>query len=50
MGYLFSVTRQVFQLVEKDTQTKLDLLFRRNLYTIAISLAHHQQVAPLSAL
>lgn len=32
-------TRQVYRLVEKDTETKLGDLFKRNLYSTAISLA-----------
>jgi hypothetical protein len=33
----------VFQLSEKDTQTKLEVLFKRHLYSIAIELAHNSQ-------
>jgi hypothetical protein len=41
-GYLFAVTtdHKVLMMREKDTQTKLDDLFKKNLYTIAISLAY----------
>jgi hypothetical protein len=28
---------------EKDTQTKLETLFKKNLYSVAIDLAHSQQ-------
>jgi hypothetical protein len=30
---------QLFQLEEKDTATKLETLFKKNLYQVAISLA-----------
>lgn len=30
---------QVYKLVEKDTQTKLETLFRKNLYQVAIDMA-----------
>ena len=33
----------MFQLEEKDTQTKLEMLFKRSLYSVAIELAHRQQ-------
>ncbi len=36
------VTMQVFQLVEKDYQTKLDMLFKKHLYDIAINVARSQ--------
>ncbi|KAK2560039.1 Vacuolar protein sorting-associated protein 11-like protein [Acropora cervicornis] len=32
----------IFQLEEKDTQTKLEILFKKNLYAMAISLAKSQ--------
>eukprot|EP00299_Pterocystis_sp_00344_P009327 c3894_g1_i2.p1 GENE.c3894_g1_i2~~c3894_g1_i2.p1 ORF type:complete len:937 (-),score=281.23 c3894_g1_i2:27-2807(-) len=40
-GSIFAVTgdRKVIQLKEKDTQTKLDMLFKKNLFVIAINLA-----------
>eukprot|EP01006_Ploeotia_vitrea_P016610 TRINITY_DN47362_c0_g1_i1.p1 TRINITY_DN47362_c0_g1~~TRINITY_DN47362_c0_g1_i1.p1 ORF type:complete len:971 (+),score=548.72 TRINITY_DN47362_c0_g1_i1:368-2914(+) len=52
-GSLFVITRSAFgpkqvpmnlayQLSEKDLRTKMNLLFRTNLYNIAISLAHAQ--------
>ena len=34
---------QVFQLVEKDYQTKLDMLFKKHLYDIAISITKAQE-------
>jgi len=37
---VMTTTRKVFALKEKDTKTKLDDLFRRNLYATAVSLAH----------
>eukprot|EP01100_Stratorugosa_tubuloviscum_P009148 TRINITY_DN3821_c1_g1_i2.p1 TRINITY_DN3821_c1_g1~~TRINITY_DN3821_c1_g1_i2.p1 ORF type:complete len:907 (-),score=370.21 TRINITY_DN3821_c1_g1_i2:89-2758(-) len=41
---LFIVTseKKIFQLNEKDTQSKLENLFKRNLYTVAIALAKSQ--------
>lgn len=33
---------------EKDTQTKLDILFKKNLYSVAISLAQSQNLDPSS--
>jgi len=44
-GSIFLVTgeKQIFQLEEKDTSTKLDLLFKKNLYVVAINLAHSAQ-------
>ena len=44
-GAIFVITslHRVFQLTEKDTQTKLNDLFKRNLYPTAISLAHSSQ-------
>eukprot|EP01135_Chromosphaera_perkinsii_P001580 Nk52_evm50s207 gene=Nk52_evmTU50s207 len=35
-------TNSFIQLEEKDTQTKLDILFKKNLYPLAISLANSQ--------
>ena len=32
----FSFFVQIFQLEEKDTQTKLEILFKKNLYAMAI--------------
>ncbi|CAI9739698.1 sorting-associated 11 homolog [Octopus vulgaris] len=37
-----SKDQRFYQLIEKDTQTKLDILFRKNLYNIAINLAKSQ--------
>lgn len=33
---------QVYQLQEKDLPAKMNMLFKKNLYSIAISLAHSQ--------
>eukprot|EP00041_Stephanoeca_diplocostata_P017413 m.349926 g.349926 ORF g.349926 m.349926 type:complete len:96 (+) comp20690_c0_seq3:1295-1582(+) len=43
-GSLFVLTGdgKMYQLSEKDFQTKLDMLFRKHLYEIAISLAKTQ--------
>ncbi|KAL6049387.1 Vacuolar protein sorting-associated protein 11 [Balamuthia mandrillaris] len=43
-GSIFVLTQSgtLFQLEEKDTQTKLETLFKRNLYPVAIALAHSQ--------
>lgn len=35
--------RKLYQIQEKDTQTKLETLFKKNLYSVAIDLAHSQQ-------
>jgi hypothetical protein len=45
-GSIFLITGdgKIFQLEEKDTQTKLDTLFKKNLYSVAISLAKAQQL------
>lgn len=44
-GTIFVLThdRKAFQLEEKDTQTKLDSLFKKNFYQVAINLAQSQQ-------
>lgn len=44
-GSLFVLTSDggLLQLEEKDTQTKLDTLFKKNLYSVAINLARSQQ-------
>lgn len=36
----------VYKLVEKDTQTKLDTLFRKNLYQVAIDMAYSNHYDP----
>lgn len=43
-GSLYVVTAdgKIYQLEEKDTQTKLETLFRKNMYDMAISLAKSQ--------
>lgn len=44
-GSIFVLTRDglLYQVQEKDTQTKLETLFKKNLYSVAIDLAHSQQ-------
>lgn len=39
-----SMQQTMYLLEEKDTQTKLEMLFQKNLYTIAISLVNSQQL------
>ncbi|CAG2230700.1 PEP5 [Mytilus edulis] len=41
--YILSGDRKLYHLQEKDTQTKLEMLFKKNNYTLAISLAKSQQ-------
>ncbi|XP_069106820.1 vacuolar protein sorting-associated protein 11 homolog isoform X1 [Argopecten irradians] len=41
--YLLGGDRKLYQLQEKDTQTKLEMLFKKNNYQLAISLAKSQQ-------
>ncbi|KAH3841675.1 vacuolar protein sorting-associated protein 11 homolog [Dreissena polymorpha] len=41
--YILTGDRKLFLLLEKDTQTKLEMLFKKNNYTLAISLAKSQQ-------
>eukprot|EP00124_Ichthyophonus_hoferi_P000529 Ihof_evm7s20 gene=Ihof_evmTU7s20 len=38
-AFLLTSDNELYQLSEKDTQSKLDLLFRKHLYSLAISLA-----------
>eukprot|EP00301_Raphidiophrys_heterophryoidea_P025639 c8652_g1_i2.p1 GENE.c8652_g1_i2~~c8652_g1_i2.p1 ORF type:complete len:738 (-),score=172.69 c8652_g1_i2:175-2388(-) len=47
-GSIFIVTgdNKMYQLKEKDTQTKLETLFKKNLFSIAINLATSQQFDP----
>jgi len=40
--HLFTSDNKIYTLVEKDTQSKLETLFKKNLYTIAIGLAFSQ--------
>lgn len=40
---LASKGEQLFQLTEKDTQSKLEILFKKNLYQMAIDLAQSSQ-------
>ncbi|EGG22194.1 RING zinc finger-containing protein [Cavenderia fasciculata] len=37
--FIFTTDNKLFQLEEKDTQTKLETLFKKNLYSVAIDLA-----------
>lgn len=41
--YVLAGDRKLYHLHEKDTQTKLEILFKKNLYLLAISLAQSQQ-------
>ncbi|KAG1669413.1 Vacuolar protein sorting-associated protein 11 [Nymphon striatum] len=41
--YVIGIDRKLYNLQEKDTQSKLDVLFRKNLYTLAISVAKSRQ-------
>ncbi len=41
--FVFTSEKKLYQLTEKDTQTKLESLFKKNLYAIAINLAQAQQ-------
>lgn len=40
--FVLTRTRKLFELVERDLHTKMQMLFKRNLYTIAISVAQSQ--------
>ncbi|KJE89841.1 hypothetical protein CAOG_01266 [Capsaspora owczarzaki ATCC 30864] len=40
--YVLTAEKKVFILEEKDTQSKLEILFKKNLYQVAISLANSQ--------
>lgn len=42
MLHVFTQDRRVIQLQEKDSSTKLDMLFKKNLYPVAINLAVNQ--------
>jgi len=42
--FIFTGDRRLFQLQEKDTQSKLEMLFKKNNYALAISLAKSQQL------
>ncbi|GFR61248.1 vacuolar protein sorting-associated protein 11-like protein [Elysia marginata] len=42
--FIFTGDRKLFQLQEKDTQSKLEMLFKKNNYALAISLAKSQQL------
>ena len=45
-GTLFAITEddyRIYQLIEKDIQTKLDLLFKKNFYGVAIKIAKSNQ-------
>ncbi|ELT88573.1 hypothetical protein CAPTEDRAFT_218778 [Capitella teleta] len=41
--YVLSADGKLYHLQEKDTQTKLEILFKKNLYDLAIKLAQSQQ-------
>eukprot|EP00002_Diphylleia_rotans_P002067 TRINITY_DN11279_c0_g1_i5.p1 TRINITY_DN11279_c0_g1~~TRINITY_DN11279_c0_g1_i5.p1 ORF type:complete len:734 (+),score=159.34 TRINITY_DN11279_c0_g1_i5:50-2251(+) len=41
--YIVTVDKKIFRVEEKDTQTKLEMLFKKNLYTVALNLAQGQQ-------
>jgi hypothetical protein len=41
--FVFQQDGKIFQLTEKDTQTKLETLFKKHLYSTAIELAHSSQ-------
>ncbi|EFA75946.1 RING zinc finger-containing protein [Heterostelium album PN500] len=40
--FIFTTDGKLYQLEEKDTQTKLETLFKKNLYSVAIDLAKSQ--------
>ncbi|XP_005091075.1 vacuolar protein sorting-associated protein 11 homolog isoform X1 [Aplysia californica] len=42
--FIFTGDRKFYQLQEKDTQSKLEMLFKKNNYALAISLAKSQQL------
>lgn len=42
--FVLTSKKKVYQLSEKDRQTKMEMLFRKNLYTIALSLANTQDL------
>ena len=44
-GLLFAITmdNRLVQLTEKDIQSKLDMLFKRNFYDVAVKIAKSQQ-------
>ena len=44
-GSIFLVTQdgKIHQLLEKDTQSKLSILFRKNFYDVAVKIARNQQ-------
>ena len=44
--FVFTTGGRVYELVEKDTQSKLESLFKKNLYTVAITLAQNNQLDP----
>ncbi|CAG8787311.1 21745_t:CDS:10, partial [Dentiscutata erythropus] len=41
--YILGMEGKLYRLEEKDTPTKLEILFKRNLYLLAINLAHSQK-------
>ena len=40
--YIITSTNKIYQLIEKDLPTKMELLFKKHLYPIAIDLAIRQ--------
>ncbi|GAB5588557.1 Vacuolar protein sorting-associated protein 11 [Umbelopsis nana] len=41
--WIFGLDNKVYRLDEKDTPSKLEILFKQNLYVLAINLAHMQK-------
>ncbi|CAG8703669.1 27714_t:CDS:10 [Gigaspora margarita] len=41
--YILGMEGKLYRLEEKDTPTKLEILFKKNLYLLAINLAHSQK-------
>ncbi|CAG8480604.1 10621_t:CDS:10 [Diversispora eburnea] len=41
--YILGMDGKLYRLEEKDTPTKLEILFKKNLYSLAINLAHSQK-------
>ncbi|PKY50426.1 hypothetical protein RhiirA4_530320, partial [Rhizophagus irregularis] len=41
--YILGMDGKLYRLEEKDTPTKLEILFKKNLYLLAINLAHSQK-------
>jgi len=45
-AFVFTSDGKMYELVEKDTQSKLESLFKKNLYSVAITLAQNSQLDP----